>query len=72
MFVYVQEILQLSIPEEHLNKVGGEETVLYSFDAVLRDDATQEVERGVQWGSRRVLLEFLFYGGETSGAPWHQ
>lgn len=39
----MQEILQLSIPEEHRNAVGGQETVLYSFDAVLRDDATQEV-----------------------------
>lgn len=40
---YVQEILQLSIPEEHRNTVGGTDTVLYSFDGVLRDDATQEV-----------------------------
>lgn len=44
MLACMQEILQLSIPEEHRNTVGGNETVLYSFDGVLRDDASQEVQ----------------------------
>lgn len=42
----VQEILQLSIPEEYRDTVGGTEAALYAFTGVLRDDATQEVVRG--------------------------
>lgn len=42
-----QEILQLSIPEEHRNAVGSKETALFSFTGVLRDDATQEVMKHI-------------------------
>lgn len=46
----VQEILQLSIPEEHRNAAGSKEITLYNFNRVLREDATQEVGMS---GSRR-------------------
>ena len=58
----MQEILQLSIPEEYQNTVGSKETAFFSFNGVLRDDATQEVIGGVQSG--RMKQPFL----QTPGA----
>ncbi|CAM9783016.1 unnamed protein product, partial [Hapterophycus canaliculatus] len=71
-----EEILHLSIPEDHRYAVGGKEAALFSFSGVLRDDATQEevfqtaaidiVDSCLQGISGAVLA----YGQTNSGKTW--
>ncbi|CAM9773989.1 unnamed protein product, partial [Ectocarpus sp. 6 AP-2014] len=71
-----EEILQLSIPEEYRDTVGGTETALYAFTGVLRDDATQEevfhiaaldtVDSCLRGFSGTILA----YGQTNSGKTW--
>ena len=44
-YSFVQETLQLAVPEEHWSAVGSRDAVRYNFTKVLDDNSTQEVWR---------------------------
>lgn len=64
----MQEILQLSIPEEYRNAVGGsKENALYNFNGVLREDATQEVCSRVHLSTKTIFPRMKKMGGMQGG-----